>query len=98
MSTTSFREWLCEPVINHLKGLAMNQAELAAEMSNLAAQTTKAQAEVVAKLASLEQAVSDAGNATPEVLAALDALKSSVQSVDDLNPDAAPVDPNAPVA
>jgi ABC-type transporter Mla subunit MlaD len=63
------------------------QAELAADLQALAAQTNKAKAEIVAKLDDLAQALANAGNASPEVLSAFDALKGAVQGVDDIVPD-----------
>lgn len=71
------------------------QAELAAQITALAAQTNKAKAEIVAKLDDLAQALANAGNAAPEVLAAFDALKTAVQGVDDIVPDTPPQDPPA---
>lgn len=77
--------------INQLKdSLMTSQAELAQQLSDLTAQTEKARAEIVGKVASLEEAITNAGNVTPEVEAALASLKAAVQSVDDLNPDQAP--------
>lgn len=68
------------------------QAQLAADLVALKAQTEKAKAEILAKIATLEDAIVQAALTTPEVDAALADLKTSVQGVDDLNPDAvAPV-------
>lgn len=66
----------------------MNQAGLAQALTDAAAQAAKSHDEIVAKLATLEAAVIAAGDTTPEVNAALDALKAQVQGLDDLNPDA----------
>jgi hypothetical protein len=86
------RHWLLQPVMSPLHDLqrtaAMNHAELAQALSDLAAQTDKAKAEVVAKVAELEAAIVAAGQTDAAVDAALEALKASVQGVDDLNPDA----------
>lgn len=71
-----------------LKGLLMNMQELAQGLADLTAQTDKARAEVVQKIADLEAAIANAGNTTPEVDAALEALKASVQASDDVVPDA----------
>lgn len=70
----------------------MNQQELALALSGLREQLLKSNEEVKTKLAALEQAVTDAGNVTPEVQEALDALKSTVQSADDIVPDAPPAE------
>lgn len=66
----------------------MNQVELAQQLTALKQQTDKANAEIVAKVQSLEDALNAGGSTTPEVDAALADLKTSIQAVDDLNPDA----------
>lgn len=65
-----------------------SQKELAEQLKALTAQTEKAKAEIIAKVTSLEEAIANAGNTSPEVDAALAELKAAVQGVDDLNPDA----------
>ena len=67
--------------------MAKTQAEVAQELRDMKAQNEKSREEVLAKIATLEQAVKDAGNATPEVEEAIADLKSSIQADDDLNPD-----------
>lgn len=64
------------------------QAQHAQELRDLKAQNDKARAEVLAKITSLEEALANAGNTTPEVDAALADLKASVQTDDDIVPDA----------
>lgn len=71
----------------------MNQAELAQALNDAAAEAVKAKGEIVAKIADLETAIGNAGNTTPEVDAALAALKDAVQGVDDIVPDAPPFEP-----
>lgn len=68
--------------------MAKTQAELAADLRALNAQVEKSKQEILDKTAQLETAIQNAGNVTPEVEEALANLKSSVQSVDDLNADA----------
>jgi hypothetical protein len=63
------------------------QAELAQELRDVKEQNDKSRAEILDKIADLEQAVIDAGNVTPEVQTALDELKASVQTDDDIVPD-----------
>lgn len=75
-------------LIKHQHQIMSTQAELAAQLSEVAAQVEKAKAEITAKIADLETAIGNAGNTTPEVDAALAALKASVQGVDDIVPDA----------
>lgn len=77
-------------IIQKLNTIMANQDELAAELTALKEQADKANAELVQKIADLEAAIVAAGNTTPAVDAALAALKTSVQSVDDIVPDAPP--------
>lgn len=81
--------------IQTLKEITMaSQAALAASLTALAAQLEKAKAEVTAEVATLNtkvQELTDAlGNVqtTPEVDAALAAVQTSAQALDDMNPDA----------
>ncbi len=67
--------------------ITVNQTELAQALADLTTQADKAKAEIVAKVADLEAAIANAGSTTPEVDAALAALKGSVQGLDDLNSD-----------
>ncbi len=71
-----------------LDKIMATQAELAQELRDLKDQNDKARAEVLQKIADLEQAVTNAGNTTPEVDTAFQALKESVQTDDDIVPDA----------
>jgi archaellum component FlaC len=75
-------------IFNILKQIKMEQSELAAQLTTLKDQTEKAKAEILAKLADLDAALQAADDVTPEVQAAFDALKSSVQGVDDIVADA----------
>ena len=68
--------------------MALSQSQLAAELTAIKDQNEKARTEILAKIAALEEALANAGNTTPEVDAALADLKASVQTDDDLNPDA----------
>lgn len=63
------------------------QAQHAAELRAIKAQNEKARAEVLAKIAALEEAINNAGNTTTEVDEALADLKASVQVDDDIVPD-----------
>ena len=81
-------------VIKLLKEILMNQQELAQALNDAAAEAVKAKAEIVQKISNLEAAIVAAGNTSPEVDAALSALKDAVQGVDDIVPDQ-PADPNA---
>jgi uncharacterized protein involved in exopolysaccharide biosynthesis len=89
-----FRAWLLAPALDRLSNLerqiAMNQTELAQELTNLTAQGEKAKAEIIAAVAALEDALLNAGSTTAEVDAALANLKATVQGIDDLNPDVPP--------
>jgi phosphoglycerate dehydrogenase-like enzyme len=74
-------------IIKLLKSIIMTQAELAQQLTDVTAQNEKARAEILQKIADLEAAIVAAGNVTPEVEAALSALKTSVQTDDDIVPD-----------
>lgn len=78
--------YLQQSLLNQNKIMA-TQSELAAQLTALTAQVDKVKTEVVEKIAALEEAIANAGGTTPEVDAALEALKSAVQTVDDINPD-----------
>lgn len=69
----------------------MNQSELAQSLTETAAKVEKVGAEtrtLLTKVQELTDAVNNAGNTTPEVDAALQALQAQVAVVDDLVPDA----------
>jgi len=79
----------------HLKldNIMATQAQLAQELRDVKAQNDKSRTEILAKIAALEEAIANAGNTTPEVDTALAELKASVQTDDDIVPDAPPVEP-----
>lgn len=64
------------------------QQELAAQLTGLKDQLGKVAGEITGKIASLEEAVRNAGNTTPEVDQALADLRTTVQQLDDIVPDA----------
>lgn len=71
-----------------IKGMIMaTQAEIASALNLVLDQLNKANAEIVAQIAALEAAIAAAGNSTPEVDAAMAALKEVAQKLDDINPD-----------
>lgn len=72
-----------------------DQAQLAQDLRDLKEQNDKSRAEVLQRFAELEAAIVAAGNTTPEVDEALAALKTSIQTDDDLIADAPPVEPPA---
>ena len=67
-----------------LNKMYMKHAELIEALNGLKEQSDRATAEIVAKIASLEEALNNAGEVPAEVVAALDALKASVQTTDDV--------------
>jgi len=75
-------------IINKLNSIMATQAELAQQLRDIKDQNEKARVEILAKIAALEDALANAGNTTPEVDQAVADLKASVQTDDDLNPDA----------
>lgn len=72
----------------------MNQQELTQALGALATQAAKTKAEILAKVAALEGAIANSGQTSTEVDNALQALRSEIQGLDDLNADA--VTPPAP--
>jgi seryl-tRNA synthetase len=71
-----------------LKTMAKTQSETAAELRAIKDQNEKARVEILAKIKALEDALATAGNTSDEVDAAVQDLKASVQTDDDMNPDA----------
>lgn len=71
-----------------LNQIMASQAELAQQLRDVTAQNEKARVEILAKIAALEEALANAGQTTPEVDEALANLKASVQTDDDIVPDA----------
>lgn len=79
-------------IVHLLKRIIMNQQELREALEATTAQNEKARVEILQKISDLEAAVANAGNTSPEVDAALAALRASVQTDDDIVPDV-PVTP-----
>lgn len=76
-----------------LEKLMTTQAQIAEALNAAVTLTTKIGTEVQGlktRIAELTAALEAAGNATPEVQAALAALQTQLQAVDDLVPDAEP--------
>lgn len=74
-------------ILEKVNQFMATQAQLATELALVSAQVAKIGTETQATLqrvADLEAAIANAGNTTPEVDAALAALKAQVQVVDDL--------------
>lgn len=74
-------------VYSQLKYIKMKDAEVAKELTDFKAQVDKSNAEISAKIIALEEAVNNSGEATPEIVAAMEALKASIQKTDDIVPD-----------
>jgi peptidoglycan hydrolase CwlO-like protein len=77
--------------INQLKKIMATQAELTTEVAAITPQITAIGAGISAlnaKVAELEAAIASAGNVTPELQAAVDALKAEVVSTAALLPQA----------
>ena len=77
-------------IILKLNNIMATQAQLAQDLRNLKDQNEKARVEILAKIQALEDALANAGETTPEVDQALADLKASVQTDDDIVPDAPP--------
>jgi hypothetical protein len=67
--------------------IAMKLNELSGEIAAVVVQVAKVRDEVLARIAVLEAALADV-ELPEDVMTALDALRTSVQAIDDLNPDA----------
>ena len=74
--------------INHEEFL-MKLSELTTAIAGVSAQLTKAQDEILAKIAALELALTDV-DLPIEAADAIEALRSQTQSLDDIVPDAIP--------
>ena len=80
-----------------LDRIIMNQAELAAGLKAIQTQVGKVAAEqaaksdaLIAKVAELEAVIAAGGDVTQEVTDALDGVKTALQALDDVIPDAPP--------
>jgi len=80
---------------NKLDRIIMNQAELAAGLKAIQTQVGKVAAEqaaksdaLIAKVAELEAIIAAGGDVTPEVTEALEGVKTALQALDDVIPDA----------
>lgn len=84
-----------EKKLNHLNKKALKimatQDEAAAQLQEITTQLTKVGTEtstLLEKVAALEAAAAAAGNVTPQLQTAIDAVKAQAQAVDDEVPDA----------
>ena len=69
------------------KEVAMKLNELSGEIAAVVVQVAKVRDEVLARIAALETALANV-ELPEDVMTALDALRTSAQGLDDLNPDA----------
>lgn len=91
----------CEVVFNQkldkliklTEQIMATQKEHAEQLRGIGTQLGKVKNEITQKLADLEAAIANAGNTSQEVDDALAELKTGVQHLDDLHPDAPPVPP-----
>ena len=67
-----------------------SQAEEAAKLTALSEQLTKANDEIQKAIADLKTALDNAGQTSPEVDAATEALTAKAQALDDIVPDVPP--------
>ena len=78
-------------IIKQLKQIQMTNEELVSGLAEVTATVGKVKAEVettLAKVTELETALANSGSVSPEVQAAFEGLKASVETVDALVPDA----------
>ncbi len=71
-------------ILHNQKHIMGTQTELAAELTALKAENDTNNARIIQKISDLEAAIVAAGNTTPEVDAALAALKDSVKGGDSI--------------
>lgn len=88
---------LADILLPYLKRIIMNQQELKTALEGIGAALSEVSAQLDKGINEVVIAISNAGNTTPEVDAAVTslqqvavALKSATQTLDDVNPDAAP--------
>ena len=80
-------------IIKKLNLIIMEQKDFALQLTALKDQLTKAKTEITDKLTALGDALDAADDVAPEVQAAFDELKATVQGVDDIVADAPPAEP-----
>lgn len=88
-----WNRYLLTQILEGVRTIMATQAELAQALNDLTAQVAKIGTETSAtlqKVTELEAALAAAGGTTPEVDAALAALKTQAQATDDLVPDVTP--------
>lgn len=79
----------CTPTFDErLKEIEMKVSDLAANLAALDTQLTKAQGEILGKIADLEAALAGVGDLPQEAVDALAALQVSAAALDDIVPDA----------
>lgn len=82
--------WQLHLLIKKVDIIMATQAEMVASLAQVKVQVTKIGTEtgtLIQKVSDLEAVIASGGLATPELTAAVDALKAQVQVVDDLVPD-----------
>lgn len=90
-TTERLRRWLLAPVLYMQQELAMNQQELADQLTALGATIDKIGTEttgLIDAVAALQAALDAGGEVSAEVQAALADVQARVKAVDDLVPDA----------
>ncbi len=78
-------------IFSLLNKTIMTQQELQQKLEDLLNQNEKARVEILAKIKALEDEINVGGGVSEGVQAALDALKASIQTDDEIVPDAPPV-------
>lgn len=73
--------------------ITMNHAETAAALTAVGDRLTEASTEIVARLQDLQAAITEAGNTTPEVDAALARVQTLAAALADIVPNDPPADP-----
>lgn len=74
-------------IFSLLNKISMDQTQAAQRLAEIKTQLEKAAAEIVSRIAALEEAVTNAGNLTPEVVSALQGVKDVAETLDAIVPD-----------
>lgn len=92
-----FWQWLTnlKTIITALLRLESMMGAVSEALAGVSDQLAKAKTEIVGRITDLETQLANGGPLSPEDQAAIDAVKSAAQALDDVIPDA-PVEPTEP--
>lgn len=93
IALTIWNQWATHQQTKLTERIEMNQAEAVAKLNSVNDSLTKIGGEtstLLAKVADLEAAAANAGEISPELQAAIEAVSAQATKVDDLVPDSTP--------